>query len=78
MPIRDDDDLERKKAEVEKVNTDMRLARESLDWQDFFASAGNYPVIPQRATGEPYYTMEEVYKFFKARMQFELKALRDK
>lgn len=70
MPIRDDDPV-RQKAEVEKVNRDMKVAREQADWQDFFAVAGNYPVIPERSTGEGYFTVEELYRFFKERMQFE-------
>lgn len=70
---KEDEKLEKAIAE-EQANNDMRCERESKTHDDFFDDVGHYYFIPERSTGGTYYTVEEVYQFFKARMGDENKS----
>lgn len=57
--------------ELGQANQAMKDERQRRTYVAFFEDVGQHPIINERPTGAPYYTVEELYQFFKARLKAE-------
>ena len=57
--------------EIDQANQGMKEERQQRTYVKFFEDVGQHPIIEERSTGATYYTVEELYRFFKARLKAE-------